>query len=134
MQSPGGGLDTVRAMLLVGCGGFLGSAARYLVGQWSLRASLFAGFPYGTMIVNLAGCLAIGVLGGLADGRRLLGPELRLFLFAGVLGGFTTFSSFAWETLALAREGDLARALVNVAVQVALGIGCAALGFALARG
>ena len=127
-------MSTVRALLLVGFGGFLGSAGRYLVGQWTLRASLMVGFPYGTLIVNLAGCLAIGLLGGLADGRRLLSPDLRLFLFAGVLGGFTTFSSFAWETLSLAREGDVARALVNVGAQVALGLGFAALGYVMGRG
>ena len=71
-------------------------------------------FPYGTMSVNVVGCLVIGVLVGLADSRNVLGPSTRLFIILGVLGGFTTFSSFAFETLALARDGETLRAGANV--------------------
>jgi CrcB protein len=123
-----------RAAVLVGVGGFLGSAGRYLVGGWVHRLVPFASFPFGTLVVNVGGCLLIGVFAGLSDGRQLFAPELRVFLLIGVLGGFTTFSSFAYETLALARDAELARALANVAAQVILGLAAAWLGYALGRG
>jgi CrcB protein len=112
----------------------LGSIGRYLVGGWVHRALPFSSFPVGTLVVNLAGCFVIGVLGGLAAGRQLFGADLRAFLMIGVIGGFTTFSSFAYETLALARDAELGRALGNVAAQVVLGLAAAWLGDALVRG
>jgi CrcB protein len=116
--------------LLVGIGGFLGSSLRYLVSGWVHGALPGSAFPWGTLVVNVLGCLAIGFLGGLADFRGVFGPGQRVFLFIGVLGGFTTYSSFAYETLALAREADLIRALLNAALQLLLGIGAAWLGYA----
>jgi CrcB protein len=89
-------VQSLSPVLLAGAGGFLGSAARYLVGGWVHRLAPFAGFPL-------------------------------------VLGGFTTFSSFAYETLALTRDAQLGRALVNVTAQVVLGLGAAWLGHALVR-
>jgi CrcB protein len=77
-----------------------------------------ADFPYGTLYVNLLGCGAIGVLGALADVRNVLSPEARAFLLIGVLGGFTTFSSFAYETLALARDGESLKATANALLHV----------------
>jgi CrcB protein len=74
-------------------------------------------FPYGTLAVNVSGCLAIGCWPGLFELRQLFGLEARLFLVIGVLGGYTTFSSFAYETLVLARDAEMARALANVALQ-----------------
>jgi CrcB protein len=123
----------LKPVLLAGAGGFLGSAARYLVGGWVHRLAPFSGYPLGTLVVNVAGCFAIGVLGGLIDGRQLFGPEARVFLLIGVLGGFTTFSSFAYETLSLARDAQMARALLNVGAQFLLGIGAAWLGHAVVR-
>ena len=61
-------------------------------------------FPFGTFVVNVVGCLCIGVLNGVAETRQIIGPELRLFLMIGLLGGFTTFSTFGYETLALIRD------------------------------
>lgn len=120
-------------MLLVGVGGFVGSVGRYLVGGWVHRALPLAVFPVGTLVVNVAGCLAIGLLAGLVEARQLFGPDLRVFLLIGVLGGFTTFSSFAYESLALARDAEMGRALLNVAAQVVLGLVAAWLGYALVR-
>jgi CrcB protein len=120
-------------LLLVGLGGALGSIARHLLGTWVNSAFPLSTFPWGTLAVNVSGCLVIGLLGGLGDARASLGPELRMFLFVGVLGGFTTFSSFAYETLALLRFEDLARALANVAAQVVLGLGAAWIGYSLGR-
>lgn len=79
-------------------------------------------FPYGTVSVNLLGCLLIGAFAGLADSRQLFTPELRAFVFISVLGGFTTFSSFGYETFVLARDGEHLRAACNVVVQVVLGL------------
>lgn len=124
-------MATLRPLLLAGAGGFLGSAGRYLVGGWLHRALPGVAFPIGTLAVNVSGCFLIGLVAGLAEARQAFGPDLRVFLLIGVLGGYTTFSSFAYETLALARDAELARALVNVAAQVVLGLGAAWLGFAL---
>jgi CrcB protein len=120
-------------MLLVGSGGFIGSVLRYVLGGWVYDALPATTFPVGTLMVNVTGCLAIGVLGGLFEFRQAFGPEARLFLMIGVLGGYTTFSSFAYETLALARDAELVRALANVALQTVLGLVAAWLGYALIR-
>lgn len=135
-MSPGsvpGPTPPAHAVLLVGLGGFAGSALRYLLGGWVQRVAPVAGFPAGTLAVNLLGCLAIGVLAGLVELRHGLGPSVRLFLLVGLLGGFTTFSSFAWETLELARSAALPLALANVALQVTLGLAAAWAGLAVTR-
>ncbi len=124
----------MKDLLLVGAGGFLGSIGRYALAGAVQRLSSYPTFPYGTLCVNVLGCLVIGVLGGLAEARGAFSPAFRLFVFIGILGGFTTFSSFSFETLQLARSADMLRAGLNVMVQVA-GCLCAAWGgFALARG
>lgn len=123
----------VFQILLVGLGGFVGSSLRFVVSGWVHRIQPFGTFPWGTLTVNVGGCLAIGLLGGLADLRGVLGPEQRLFLLLGVLGGFTTFSSFAFETLALAQEAQVLRAAGNIALQLTLGLGAAWLGYLGAR-
>lgn len=128
-----GVMEGLRPVLLVGVGGFVGSVGRYLVGGWVHRALPFVVFPVGTLVVNVAGCLAIGLLAGLVEVRQVLGPDLRVFLLIGVLGGFTTFSSFAYESLALARDAEIGRALLNVAAQVVLGLVAAWLGYAVVR-
>ncbi len=82
-------------------------------------------FPYGTLAVNVLGCLAIGFLGGLMELRDVLGPSQRLFLLVGVLGGFTTFSSLAYETIGLFHAAEFGRSLANVAGHVVLGLAAA---------
>jgi CrcB protein len=119
--------------LLVGCGGFLGSIARYLLGGAVHRLIQAPIFPFGTLLVNVSGCLAIGVLGGLADQRGLLTPEARVFLLIGVLGGFTTFSSFGYETFQLLRDGETLPALANVMLQIGLGLFAVWAGYAVTR-
>lgn len=121
-------------VLLVGTGGFIGSALRFIISSWAQRSALVAGFPLGTLVVNLIGCLLIGIVVGLAEHRQLLEPGQRLFLSVGILGGFTTFSTFAIETVSLLQDADVARAIVNVLMQVVLGCVAAVLGFlAVAR-
>lgn len=124
------------ALLWVGAGGFLGAILRYLLGGWVQRLTPAASFPTGTLAVNVLGCLAIGLVAGLVEMRHGLGPGVRLFLLVGLLGGFTTFSSFACETLDLARTGGagtLGLALANVGLQVVLGLAAAWAGLALTR-
>ncbi|HEU4365132.1 MAG TPA: fluoride efflux transporter CrcB [Candidatus Krumholzibacteria bacterium] len=106
--------------LWIGIGGFIGSVLRYLVAGWAQESSRSVSFPYGTLVVNIAGCLLIGALSYLADARGLLQAEVRLFLFVGVLGGFTTFSTFGLETLNLLRDGELLVAILNVSANVVL--------------
>lgn len=120
-------------VFLVGAGGFLGAVLRYLVGGWVHDVLDNAWFPYGTLVVNVAGCLVIGFLAGLAENRFLFGAETRLFLFIGILGGFTTFSSFAYETLALARDAQNLAAAINVLSQVSLGLAGVWIGNTLGR-
>ena len=122
----------MRNLLLVGTGGFLGSVARYLLGGLVLQSTGAARFPYGTLVVNVTGCLAIGVIAGLAERASLFTPATRLFLMTGFLGGFTTFSAFAYETISLAREHAWASAIGNVLAQVVLGLIAVVVGYRLA--
>jgi len=120
-------------LLAAGAGGFLGAAARFLVGGAAQRAA-GGSFPVGTLLVNVVGCAAIGVVMGLAEGRGGLSEGTRAFLVVGVLGGFTTYSAFGFDTVRLWQAGAAGMALFNVALQIVLGIGAAAVGFALTRG
>jgi len=103
------------------------------LGGWAQRVSPFSQFPVGTLTVNIVGCLLIGLLGGLADYRQALDPGQRAFLMIGLLGGFTTFSAFAFETLGLAQDGALLRAGANVVLQTLLGLVAATAGYVTAR-
>jgi CrcB protein len=117
----------------VALGGAIGSVARLACSLAAVRW-FGAAFPWGTLFVNVVGSFAIGLLAALvaADGRPLLGADARAFVLVGVLGGFTTFSSFSLETLALARSGALGAAGANVALSVALCLLGTGLGFAAA--
>jgi len=119
----------------VGSGGFIGSLARFTVGGLVHRQLPLAIFPYGTLLVNLFGCLLIGVLAGFAESRQVFGPQFRQFALIGVLGGFTTFSSFGYETVAMLRDADYLRAGANVGISVVGGLALVWLGyqFAVAR-
>lgn len=109
-------------LLLAGLGGFLGSSLRYLLGGWIHRMTNGDLFPYGTLVINSTGCLAIGFLAGLAETRGMFTGETRVFLLIGVLGGYTTFSTFGYETFQLLRDGQAAMAASNMLLQVILGI------------
>lgn len=117
----------------VGAGGFLGSLVRYWLSGAVYALIPAPRLPWGTLAVNVLGCFAIGLLGGLAETRGVLTATGRLFLLIGVLGGFTTFSTFGYETLALLREQAVARAALNVALQVALSLTAAWGGLATSR-
>jgi len=110
----------MHQILLVGIGGFIGSACRYIISGTVHSFFPFALIPYGTLAVNASGCFIIGLLGGIAETRQVFSSDMRMFLFIGVLGGFTTFSSFAFETLSLVRDADYLRASSNVILQLTI--------------
>ncbi len=122
----------MKGILLVALGGAVGSVARYKLSGWVLHHTLDWRFPAGTFVVNVLGCLVAGVLAGLAEKHHLLTAEVRLLLFTGVLGGFTTFSAFGLETMYLLKRGDWPVAAANVGVSVLAGLAALALGFGVA--
>jgi CrcB protein len=117
---------------LVGSGGFIGSVARYYLGGWVTQSTHVSRFPYGTLLVNVTGCFLIGLLAGGAEHAHWMKASTRLFLLTGFLGGFTTYSAFAYETFSLGRGHFLSAALANVVFQLILGFAAVALGFRLA--
>ena len=118
--------------LLVGVGGFLGANARYVLGDL-ISERLGTAFPYATLVVNLTGSLAIGVVLVLLTERLSADPAWRLLLVVGFLGGYTTFSSYTFEALLLAEAGQWARALWYVLGSNVLGLTAAFAGMLLAR-
>jgi CrcB protein len=127
-QREGGRMEIVW----VGLGGFVGANARYLIGRLAL-AGLGGAFPYGTLIANLTGCCLIGAVMALLAERGISNPTWRLLLVVGVLGGYTTFSSFAYETVTLLEQGRAWRATAYVLVSNAGGILACAAGLAAVR-
>lgn len=119
-------------LVLVGAGGAIGSVLRYLASGFVQRLDFWGSFPAGTLAVNVVGCAVLGLLGGLSDSRYLFGPGARLFVFIGVLGGFTTFSTFSYETLALMRAGETAKAALNVGASLLLCLAGTWLGYGVA--
>jgi fluoride exporter len=103
-------------------GGGLGSACRYLLATWVMTQLSNPGFPWGTFTVNVLGCAVGGAVAALAEKTLWLTPDLRLFLFTGILGGFTTFSAFGLETLNLIKSGQTFTALAYVLASVVLGV------------
>jgi fluoride exporter len=120
-------------ILLVGLGSCIGGVVRYGLSSWTHKVLDSSWFPYGTLTVNVLGCLFIGFLAGMAEARAAFTPEIRLFIFVGILGGFTTFSSFALETFALARDTQMVAAFANIGLQLALGLGAVWIGNILSR-
>ncbi len=119
----------MRALLIVGAGGFVGAVLRYGVQVAVVgRAGLF---PLGTLLVNVLGCFGLGLLAAWLDERPDLSPELRLALGTGLFGALTTFSTFGVETLDLWRAGEARLALASVALNLTLGLGAAWLGRSL---
>lgn len=117
----------INKVLLVMAGGSLGALCRYGVGMFAARWWGIH-FPWGTLIVNLAGCFLIGLLFSLADRARLLTPDTRLFLITGFLGALTTFSAFALETVNAGRIGLVALPLVNILINNVGGLSLTLLG------
>jgi CrcB protein len=119
-------------LLFIAIGGGIGAVLRYSVGGWAQRLTQ-GSFPVGTLAVNLSGCLAIGFLGALFAGPWLVREEYRFGILVGLLGGFTTFSTFGWETLSLSNEGQFGMALGNILLSNALGLFAVWLGYRVAE-
>ncbi len=113
-------------------GAMAGAPLRYFL-QGKVQDATSAGFPWGTLVVNLSGCLVIGLLLTLAEERELLSREARLLLVVGFLGSYTTFSTFGWETFALLRDNEVLQASGNAALSVFGGLLGVWAGTALAR-
>ena len=118
----------MKQLLFVGAGGGVGAIARYLLSGVVLHHLPAQGFPLGTLLVNVTGCLLIGVFGGLSEHHHLLSPDAKLLLITGLLGGFTTFSAFGYETVFLLRTGQTLFAALNVLLSVTLGLAAVLLG------
>lgn len=110
----------MKILIAIGAGSFIGGISRYLLAQF-VQTKFFTSFPFGTLTVNIVGCFLIGIVYALAD-RGNLSESWRLFLATGLLGGFTTFSAFSGETLAMIRDGQFFYASAYVAVSVILGL------------
>ncbi len=103
----------MEKILLIGIGGACGAISRYALAGWTQRLT-DTSFPWGTWVVNVLGCFAIGWLGTLAEERMWLSPAWRLLLLIGFLGAFTTFSTFTFETWGLLKGGEGLRASLNI--------------------
>jgi CrcB protein len=115
--------ESVTRIALIALGGALGSVLRYLASGYVQDWSRSASFPFGTLAVNVLGCFVIGAMAQLADSRGVFSAEARALVFVGVLGGFTTFSTFSNESVNLLREGENLYAFAYVGAHVLLGLG-----------
>jgi CrcB protein len=112
----------VKEILIIGTGGFLGAVLRYIA---VLSMQVFKTkheIPLGTLLVNVIGCLLIGFLAVLAENGKFLTPETRSFLIVGILGAFTTFSTFGYESMTMLRSGATTAFVLNIGLQLALGL------------
>ncbi|MFN3385951.1 MAG: fluoride efflux transporter CrcB [Candidatus Thermochlorobacter sp.] len=122
----------MKTLLSIGIGSFIGGALRYLVAQ-QVQKNVLSTFPFGTLSVNIVGCFLIGLVFALSD-RGNLSQEWRLFLATGICGGFTTFSAFSNETIALLRDGQFLYAGLYVTSSITLGLAATFLGYAILKG
>ena len=119
-------------LFLIGLGGFVGAIARYGLSD-GVHRLLGVGFPYGTLVVNVLGCVLLGFGVTLAEQRLWITPELRALWFIGGFGAFTTFSTFSYETFQLLRAGSVFSAGLNVLSSVVVGLFAIWVGYTLAR-
>ncbi|WPD24894.1 MAG: fluoride efflux transporter CrcB [Candidatus Electrothrix aestuarii] len=115
-------MESLLKLSLIGAGGFTGAVLRFLVSSWVQGRSGSIIFPFGTLSVNMLGCLLIGFLTALVEMKSMFSPETRSFLLIGLLGAFTTFSTFGNETLNLIRESRMELALLNAGGQIIFGV------------
>jgi CrcB protein len=111
----------IKILLIIGSGSFIGGVARYLVSRF-IQNNVFTSFPVGTIVVNVLGCFLIGLIFGLSERGNIMSAEWRMFLTIGFCGGFTTFSTFAYENVALLRDGNYFLFALYVGLSVFLGL------------
>ena len=122
----------IKTLLLVGTGGFLGSIARFLASRF-MQNTIPSVFPFGTFFVNISGCFLIGLIYGISERDSLFSSDWKMFLTAGFCGGFTTFSTFANENLAMLRDGDFLHFFLYTGLSVFLGIAATFLGVVISK-
>jgi len=125
-------LIMIKTLLLVGTGGFFGSISRFLASRF-MQHNFPSSFPMGTFLVNITGCLLIGLIYGFSERNDLLTPGWKMFLAVGFCGGFTTFSTFANENLALLRDGEFFQFSLYTGSSVFLGIAATFLGVLITK-
>ena len=118
----------MHKMILVGLGGFIGAVLRYLISGCIQNLTQSVAFPYGTLAVNITGCFLIGILSHLVESQAGITVEMRLLLIIGLLGSFTTYSTFSNETMNLLQDQRLLLALLNIATHTILGLSAVLLG------
>ena len=111
----------LRSILIIGTGGFIGSVSRFLASKF-VQNNVLSSFPYGTFLVNILGCLLIGFFYGLSERGNIMSSEWKMFLTVGFCGGFTTFSTFANENMALLRDGNFFYFVLYTSLSVFLGL------------
>ena len=119
-------------VLVVFLGGGIGASARYLLST-ALSRTINSSFPYGTFVVNVLGCFLIGLLMSMFEERFLVNPALRMFLTIGILGGFTTFSTFSYETITLLNDAQFLYAGLNIALSIVTCLGATYVGMTLGK-
>ena len=123
--------EIIRNTVFIGCGSFIGGSARYLISV--AMKTMSKGFPWGTLAVNLVGCLVIGLLWGFFSKNSSESSSWALFITVGICGGFTTFSTFSNEALMMLQAGNFFSLLTYVAISVIGGIALVAAGYYLVR-
>ena len=121
-----------RSFLIVGLGSFIGGVLRYAVSLMFAK-QIPSAFPYGTFIVNIAGCFLIGLVFALSEKGDVLSPEWRIFLTTGFCGGFTTFSTFSFESIRLLQDGEFLYVAMNLIGSVIVGLAATYAGILIAR-
>jgi len=119
-------------LLIIGIGGFIGAVMRYLVSGWAHRIA-GASFPYGTLTVNVLGSFLLGFFLIIAEGRFIISPQIRNLIATGFLGAFTTYSTFSFETIMLLKEMMYAQAILNISLNLIVGLFAIWMGITLAR-
>ncbi|MEI8113968.1 MAG: fluoride efflux transporter CrcB [Bacteroidia bacterium] len=111
----------LKSIMIVGFGGFIGTVARFLISRY-FQENVSSVFPWGTFIVNIVGCLLIGLIYGISEKGELMSPEVRLFLTVGICGGFTTFSTFSNDAFMLLRQDEWLRFAFYTSLSFFLGL------------
>jgi fluoride exporter len=111
----------VKSIMIVGLGGFIGTVARFLISRY-FQVNVTSVFPWSTFVVNIVGCLLIGIIYGISEKSEVLSPEIRLFLTVGICGGFTTFSTFSNDSFMLIREQEWLRFAIYTSLSIFIGL------------
>jgi len=122
----------IKVLLFIGSGSFIGGVARFLTSRY-IQNTVISAFPFGTFVVNMLGCFLIGLFYGMSERGNVLSMETRMFLTVGFCGGFTTFSTFSGENVAMLRDGNILLVALYTSGSVFIGILATYLGSAIIK-